>query len=213
MGQIFPIVGPNLVSYQNFLTGFVGVENVQVVREKMVNNRLLFGKFTPFMEVVAISHRETEVDVARKLQSVLFGNPYLSFYTSTLPESTKKAIRFWLNYWKKNYDVIFDGNFEPLQVSRFYPVVKVDNDLKTIYSIYEDYTVNLPATLTKTYDVINSKVTGNVKFLINRQGLQYNFEIFNCMGESVEKGILKSKGKNLIECVVPAAGFVRITPL
>jgi hypothetical protein len=33
------------------------------------------------------------------------------------------------------------------------------------------------------------------------------------MGESVEKGILKSKGKNLIECVVPAAGFVRITPL
>lgn len=213
MGQIFPIVGPNLVSYQNFLTGFVGVENVQVVREKMVNNRLLFGKFTPFMEVVAISYRETEVDVARKLQSVLFGNPYLSFYTSTLPESTKKTIRFWLNYWKKNYDVIFDGNFEPLQVSRFYPVVKVDNDLKTIYSIYEDYTVNLPATLTKTYDVINSKVTGNVQFLINRQGLQYNFEVFNCMGESVEKGILKSKGKNLIECVVPAAGFVRITPL
>lgn len=213
MGQIFPIVGPNLVSYQNFLTGFVGVENVQVVREKMVNNRLLFGKFTPFMEVVAINQRETEVDVARKLQSVLFGNPYLSFYTSTLPEPTKKTIRFWLSYWKKNYDVIFDGNFEPLQVSRFYPVIKVDNDQKTIYSIYEDYTVNLPANLTKTYDVINSKVTGNVQFLISRQGLQYNFEVFNCMGESVEKGILKSKGRNLVECVVPAAGFVRITPL
>ena len=211
MGQIFPVVGPNLISYQNFLTGFVGVENTQVVREKMVNNRLLYGKFTPFMEVVAITPRETAEDIARKLQSVLFGNPYLSFYVTTLPEPSKQTIRFWLDYWKKNHSVLFDGNFEPMQVARFYPVIKADNEQKVIYMVTEDYTINLPVALTKTIDVINSKTTGTVQFMLGNPSVQYNYEIFNCKGERMEKGILKSKSKNLIDFLVPVAGFMRVT--
>lgn len=213
MGQIFSVVGPNLVSYQNFLTGFVGVENTQVVREKMVNNRLLYGKYTPFMEVVAINPKESVEDIARKLQSVLFGNPYLSFYVTTLPEASKQTIRFWLDYWKKNHKVIFEGDFEPMQVSRFYPVIKVENDQKIIYMVYEDYTINLPIVLNKSIDVINSKTVGNIQFLLNKPDAQYNYEIFNCKGVSTEKGIVKSKNKNAVDFAVPTAGFVRITPI
>ena len=213
MGQIFSVVGPNLVSYQNFLTGFVGVENTQVVREKMVNNRLLYGKYTPFMEVVAINPKESVEDIARKLQSVLFGNPYISFYVTTLPEASKQTIRFWLDYWKKNHKVIFEGDFEPMQVSRFYPIIKVENDQKIIYMIYEDFSVNLPLVLNKPIDVINSKASGNIQFLLSKPGAQYNYEMFNCKGESIEKGIVKSKNKNAVDYAVPAAGFIRITPI
>ena len=212
MGQIFSVVGPNLVSYQNFLTGFVGVENTQVVREKMVNNRLLYGKFTPFMEVVAINQRESEEDIARKLQSVLFGNPYLSFYVTTLPEASKQTIRFWLDYWKTNHKVIFEGSFEPMQVSRFYPGIKVENDQKIIYMVYEDYTINLPVVLNKPVDVINSKTVGNIQFLVNKADAHYNYEIFDCKGVSTEKGIVKCKSKNAVDFAVPTAGFIRITP-
>ena len=212
MGQIFSVVGPNLVSYQNFLTGFVGVENTQVVREKMVNNRLLYGKFTPFMEVVAINQRESEEDIARKLQSVLFGNPYLSFYVTTLPEASKQTIRFWLDYWKTNHKVIFEGSFEPMQVSRFYPGIKVENDQKIIYMVYEDYTINLPVVLNKPVDVINSKTVGNIQFLLNKADAHYDYEIFDCKGVSTEKGIVKCKSKNAVDFAVPTAGFIRITP-
>ena len=212
MGQIFSVVGPNLVSYQNFLTGFVGVENTQVVREKMVNNRLLYGKFTPFMEVVAINQRESEEDIARKLQSVLFGNPYLSFYVTTLPEASKQTIRFWLDYWKTNHKVIFEGSFEPMQVSRFYPGIRVENDQKIIYMAYEDYTINLPVVLNKPVDVINSKTVGNIQFLVNKADAHYNYEIFDCKGVSTEKGIVKCKSKNAVDFAVPTAGFIRITP-
>ena len=213
LGQKFSIVGPNLASYQNFLTGFVGVEKTQVVREKMVNNRLLYGKYTPFMEVVAINPREKPEEVARKIQSVLFGNPYLSFYITTLPQDLKQTIRFWLDYWRKNYKVIFEGSFEPLQVSRFYPVVKVENDQKIIYTVYEDYTINLPASLNKTLDIINSKTSEVINLLSGKAGLEYNFEIFNCKGIVTEKGILKTKGKNSIDLSIPTGGFVRISQL
>ncbi|MBA4410232.1 MAG: hypothetical protein Q8S54_18550 [Bacteroidota bacterium] len=212
MGQKFMDVGPNLVSYQSLLTGFVGVENTQVVREKMVNNRLLYGKFTPFMEVVAINPREKPEDIARKLQSVLFGNPYLSFFVTTLPQESKQTIRFWLDYWKRNHKVLFEGNFEPMQVSRFYPVIRVDNDHKTIYMLYGDYSISLPVVLNSTFDVINSKVSESVQFLLAKPGLQYNYEIFNCKGVSTEKGIMKGKNKNSFDFLVPSAGFIRVTP-
>lgn len=211
LGQKFMEVGPNLASYQNLLTGFVGVENVQTVREKMVNNRLLYGRFTPFMEVVAINSREKSEDIALKLQSVLFGNPYLSFYTTTLPQDSKQTIRFWLDYWKKNYKVIFEGSFEPLQVSRFYPVIKVEHDEKTIYMLFEDYSVNLPVAPNSTIDIINSKETETIHLFIGKPGIQYSFEIFNSKGVSIEKGILKSKNKNSVDVFVPSAGFIRVT--
>ena len=213
LGQKFPVVGPNLVSYQNFLTGFVGVEHTQVVREKMVNNRLLYGKYTPFMEVVAINSRDKVADIARKLQSVLFGNPYLSFHITTLPNESKQTIRFWLDYWQNNYDVIFEGNFEPMQVSRFYPVVKVSDEQKIIYMLYEDYSINLPLVLTTPIDVINSKTTPEVRFLLSRPGVQYNYEIFNCKGESTGKGIVRNKNRNTFDVLVPAGGFIRVTPM
>jgi alpha-galactosidase len=213
MGQKFPVVGPNLVSYQSFLTGFVGVENCQVVREKMVNNRLLYGKYTPFMEVVAFNPKEQPEDVARKLQSVLFGNPYVSFYITTMPTEVKQTIRFWLNYWKSNYQVIFEGEFEPMQVSHFYPVVKVENEQKTIYMLYEDHTINLPLTLSSTIDVINSKITPGIQFQLSKSGLEYHYEIFNCKGVSTENGVTKSKSKNSLDFVVPTGGFIRISPL
>ena len=213
MGQKFAVVGPNLVSYQNFLTGFVGVDHTtQIVREKMVNNRLLYGKYTPFMEVVAISQADKPVDIARKLQAVLFGNPYLSFYITTLPAESKQTIRFWLDYWKKNYKTIVEGEFEPMQVSRFYPMIKVEDERKIIYMIYEDYTINLPLNLTRPIEVINSKVSGNVQFMLGKPGLQYQYEMFDCMGNNIEKGVLKSK-KNTLDLTVPSAGYIRITAL
>jgi alpha-galactosidase len=213
LGQKFAVVGPNLISYQNFLTGFVGVDNTtQIVREKMVNNRLLYGKYTPFMEVVAISPDDKPSDIARKLQAVLFGNPYLSFYTTTLPQESKQTIRFWLDYWKKNYKTIVEGEFEPMQVAQFYPVIKVDDERKMIYMLYEDYTINLPVNLNKPIEIINSKVTGNVQFMLAKPGLQYHYEMFDCRGNSVEAGSLKSK-KNTVDLIVPPAGYIRITAL
>jgi len=212
MGQKFQIVGPNLVSYQSFLTGFVGVDNCKVVREKMVNNRLLYGKYTPFMEVVAFNPKEKPEDVARKLQSVLFGNPYLSFYITTMPHELKQTIRFWLNYWSKNYHVLFEGDFEPMQVSRFYPVIKVANPKKTIYMLYEDYQVNLPQTINSTIDIINSKTTTEINFQHSKSGLSGSYEIFNCMGISIAKGDLKTNAKASSMYTVPVGGFIRITP-
>ncbi len=212
MGQEFPVVGPNRSSYESFLSGFVGADNLQIVREKMVNNKLLYGKYTPFMEVVAFNPKDKVEDVARKIQAVLFGNPYLSFFNTTLPAESKQAIRFWLKYWSSNYDVLFDGTFKPVQVSRFYPVVISRNARKSIYVQYEDYTLNFPDIWTQPTDIINSTRNPIVSFLTEKSDLTVSFEIFNCLGNKIDGGTFKTKNKSKIDFNVPVGGLIRISP-
>ena len=78
--------------------------------------------------------------------------------------------------------------------------------------LYEDYTINLPMVLPVPIEVINSKVTEDVHFMLSKTGVKYNFETFNCKGVSVGKGVVKSK-KNTLDVMVPSAGYIRITSI
>ncbi len=211
LGHEFKAVGPNR-SDQNLLSGFVGVSSTQIVREKMVNNRLLYGQYTPFVEILGIHPRDKSKDVARKFQSIMFGNPYLSFFNTTMPQDNKQAVRFWLNYWQSNYDVLMTGDFRPIKVSRNYPVIKVENDDKMIYTIYDEYTLNLPLSLEKSLDVINAKESETVNFVSAQPGIIYQYSIHNHLGQSIENGTLKTKKKNAVEFIVPEGGFIHFQP-
>lgn len=211
MGQEFAPVGPSRTNDQNFLTGFVGVNSTNIVREKMVNNRLLYGRYTPFMEIMSVHPRDKSTEVARKMQSIMFGIPHLSFFVSTLPEDTKQTIRFWLNYWRENQHVLMESEFEPENVANYYPIIKVQDTKKTIYTVYGDYSLSLPSSISHPVDVINSKASLTLDFFV-AQGTVYNYEIFNHMGERVEKASRKSKHKNTLEFSVPEGGFIRFIP-
>lgn len=212
MGQEFDPVGPDRNTYQNFLAGFVGVNSVNTVHEKMVNNRLLYGRFTPFMEIMAVHPRDKSEEVARKFQAIMFGVPHLSFFVSTLPADTKQTLKFWLNYWIENKDVLMNSGFEPRKVANHYPAVKVENGQKTIFALYGEYTFSLPTVVNHPIDVINSKETQLVSFVVTQPGTIYNYEIFNHLGVSLEKGSEKTKRKNTLEFTVPIGGFIRFSP-
>jgi alpha-galactosidase len=212
MGQEFNPVGPDQNHDRNFIVGFVGVDGTKLIREKMVNNRILYGRYTPFMEIMGIHPRDKSEDVARKFQSIMFGNPHLSFFTTTLPDDAKQTIRFWLNYWKENHEVLMESDFEPQKVANMYPIIKVKGDEKIIYALYGDYTLSLPLAVDRPIDVINSKETTQVQFLVNEDGNSYKYKIFNHLGDMVEQGDLKVKRKNSIQIEIPEAGFIRFLP-
>ncbi len=209
MGHDFESVGPSRNNNQNLLGGFVGVNSTRIVREKMVNNRLLYGQYTPFIEILGVHPRDKSPEVARKFQAIMYGNPYLSFYNTTMPLDNKQTIQFWLKYWKTNYEVLMKGDFKPMKVSRNYPAIKVENQTKTIYTLYENYTLSLPLVLEKELDVINAKESQTVNFISSKAGILYKYSIYNHFGKSIEEGTLKTKKKNSVEFLVPEGGFIR----
>ncbi len=212
MGHDFESVGPNRNNNPNLLGGFVGLNSTQIVREKMINNRLLYGKYTPFIEIMGVHNRDKSPDVARKFQSIMYSNPYLSFFQTTMPPDNKQTIKFWLEYWKTNYEVLLKGDFKPMKVSRNYPAIKVENNSKIIYTLYEYFTLNLPLILEKELDVINAKESQLVNFISSKAGLFYNYTIYNHLGISTENGTLKTRKKNTVEFLVPEGGFIRFHP-
>ena len=212
LGHDFEPVGPNRNNSQNLLSGFVGINTTRIVREKMVNNRLLYGSYTPFIEILGIHPRDESPELARKFQSIMFGNPYLSFFNATMSQENKQTIRFWLRYWENNYDVLMKGNFRPMKVSRNYPAIKAEDRSKTIYALYEDYTLSLPLVVEKEIDVINAKENQTVRFISIQAGIVYKYSIYNHLGKRIEDGILKTKKKNSIAFLVPEGGFIRFYP-
>lgn len=212
MGKEFAPVGPDQTGGQSFLAGFVGITSAPVVREKMVNNRLLYGRYTPFMEIVGVHPRDKSEEVARKFQAILFGNPHLSFFTTTLPEDTKETIRFWLDYWKENRKILMESEFEPMQVANQYPIIKAANEAKIIYGLYADYNLSLPLVVEQPIDVINAKESSLISFVVNHDGSGYDYEMYNHMGQLVAQDHLKTKRKNTIEVEVPSGGFIRFLP-
>lgn len=212
MGQEFASAGPDQAAAQSFLAGFVGINSAPVVREKMVNNRLLYGRHTPFMEIMGVHPRDKSEEVARKLQAILFGNPHLSFFTTTLPEDTKETIRFWLDYWRENRKILMESEFEPMQVANQYPIIKVASEAKIIYGLYADYNLSLPLVVEQPIDVINAKESSLISFVVNHDGSGYDYEMYNYMGQLVAQDHLKTKRKNTVEVEVPSGGFIRFLP-
>lgn len=211
MGQDFEVVGPNQNTNQGELRGFVGVSSTKMVKEKMVNNRVIYGGYTPFMEIMSVHPRDKSEDVARKFQSIMFGNPYLSFYTTTLPDDTKQTIRFWLNFWKDNYELLLRGDFKPINVSKQYPVIEVENDEGLLYAVYEEYTLTLPSIIDKPLYIINSKESQEINLALSKSDLVLNYIILDHKGVVVETDQLKTKKRNSLEILVPEGGMVEIT--
>jgi hypothetical protein len=96
VNQSYPPVGPLITSNTKSISGFLGTSALGQVREKMVNNRLIYGDYSPFLEVMGIHPKDPAVDVARKFHSIMFSVPYISYFSYTLPEEVRQTLNFWI---------------------------------------------------------------------------------------------------------------------
>lgn len=209
INQSYPVVGPLHTSNTKTINGFLGTTVLGEVREKLINNRLLYGEYSPFMEVMGIHPKDPAVDVALKFQSILFGAPYISYFSYTLPENLRETLSFWIKYWKSNTPYLLDGDFEVYDPVHRYTVVKAGNATKQIIDFYartEPFDLgyfnfeiaDLINSSDYPYLMIKGKPTGKVDYIIQDH-----------TGKYVSRGTLKFK-HDIAVLEVPVAGFARL---
>ncbi|MDA3879956.1 MAG: alpha-galactosidase [Prolixibacteraceae bacterium] len=137
INQSYNVVGPLHTSNTKTINGFLGTTVLTDVREKLVNNRLLYGEYSPFMEVIGIHPKDPAVDVAKKFQSVLFGTPYVSYFSYTIPEEIRQTLKFWITYWKSNAHYLTESEFRAYNPVQRYPVLIGGNIMKQILVFYD----------------------------------------------------------------------------
>jgi alpha-galactosidase len=209
INQSYKSVGPLHTSNTKTINGFLGTTVLTEVREKLVNNRLLYGEYSPFMEVIGIHPKDPAVDVAKKFQSVLFGTPYVSYFSYTLPEDVRVTLKFWVNYWKNNAEYLTQGEFKAFNPVQRYTVLIGGNTEKQILVFYDRVApYNFENFDFEQADVINSSDYPYV-MLKGTPEEDIDFISYNHMGRYYERGSLKFKNDvALLE--IPLGGYAQL---
>lgn len=209
INQSFPSVGPLHTSNNKTINGFLGTTVLGQVREKLVNNRLLYGEYSPFMEIMGIHPKDPAVDVAKKFQSVLFGTPYVSYFDYTMPDDVKETMKFWLQYWKSNAQYLMESDFKAFNPIQRYPVLLGGDELKQILVFYDRVEpFNLGYFNFEMADVINSSDYDFVSIKGQPTG-RIDFIVYNYNGKYHDKGTLKFK-RDIASIEIPQGGYARL---
>lgn len=209
INQSYVPAGPMHTSNTKTINGFLGTTVLNNVREKMVNNRLLYGDYSPFMEVMGVHPRDPSVDVAKKFQAIMYGNPYLSYFTYTLPDEVNETLKFWIKYWKSNVHYLLESDFKAHRPDLRYPIISAGNEMKQIITVYnrsEPY--DLGFFDFEMADIINSSNYPYVSVKGYPTG-KVDFISYNHKGVYTDRGTLKFK-RDIAVLEIPEGGYVRL---
>ena len=209
INQSYPAVGPLHSSNTKTINGFLGTTVLNDVREKMVNNRLMYGEYSPFMEVMGIHPKDPAVDVARKFQSIMFSTPYISYFSYTLPEEVRKTLKFWIQYWKSNENHLLEGDFSAYKPVLRYPAILAGDEVKQVLAVYGQIEpFDFGYFDFEMADVINSSNLSYLAIKGTPTG-KVDYIIYNHKGEYQDRGTLKFKA-DVATIEIPECGFARL---
>lgn len=209
INQSYKQVGPLHSSNTKSINGYLGVNAAAKVHEKLVNNRLMYGELSPFMEVMGVHPKDLAVDVARKYQAMLFGTPYVSFFSYVLPDELRNTLSFWISYWKENLHYLLMTNFEAYDPVKGYPVVEAGDEFKKIVVFYDYYkSFDLKTLDFTTADIINSSSSELIRLSGNPDG-KVDYLKFNYLGQQIEKGSLSFRN-NEVQVTIPIGGYMQL---
>ncbi|MFA9389830.1 MAG: hypothetical protein ACERKD_08475 [Prolixibacteraceae bacterium] len=209
INQSYTPVGPLHTSNTKTINGFLGTSALGQVREKLVNNRLLYGEYSPFMEIMGIHPKDPAVDVAKKFQTILFGIPYVSYFSYTLPDDIRETIAYWIKYWKLNSTYLVESEFEAYNPVLRYPVLWGGDQTKQIVIFYERVEpFDLKYFSFEEADIINSSGYDYVSLKGTPTG-KIDYIIYSYKGVYLNRGTLKFK-QNIATIEIPQGGFARL---
>ncbi len=173
-----------------------------------VDLRLLADKMAVHADMIGWNLEDSPEGVARQLIAVLFCVPQISVKLEEQNESQLKTLRFYMDFYTENRDVLLDGEFIPLNPEANYAVVIGEKNHKRVTVCYSKNYIKSSKNYNKHY-IVNGTEEGKV--ILDNEGTTYaaNIMIQDCMGNVLcerQEDIIK--GINVFE--VPACGIVRI---
>ena len=120
----------------------------------------------------------------------------------TISESHRKALKYYLSFWRKNADILMNGKLHLFDSAHDYSAAYAVLDKKAIHACYIDTVVD-----GKDYDkltVINASMNDSV-IVKHCEGKGYT--VVNCFGETISEGKIESA---IAEIEIPLSGMVFI---
>lgn len=208
-----PYIGPLMRKYGNLLRAS-DCPNMAVINKVRVTDiRLLGGDAAVHADMLMWHGDDTVENAALQILNIIFSVPQISVRLNEVPAEHKNMIRFWVDYWNANRDVLIRGDFAPSEPDALYPVITSSKAGKTISAIYNKSYVELePGENSKAIDIINARNNNDV-VLISKANLgRYSFKTFDCLGNEVGHGEVElNNGGKFFD--VPPSGLLQLVKI
>jgi alpha-galactosidase len=203
-------IGPLIRKYGNMLRASDSPNSYLVNRTKVVDVRMLSGNTPVHADMVMWHPTEPPEIAAFQLNNVLFSVPQVSVKLATASAAHREMVRYYLDYWRANRDLLIGGKLEALSPNANYPVVIGYDAQKQIVGLYEDHVVRLDAHRPNgRIDVVNGKSSPTVTLSAPTDLGAYRFTVTDCRGRIVRRGNV-SLSKGLHELEVPVSGIIAL---
>jgi alpha-galactosidase len=204
-----PYVGPLMRKYGNMFRA-TDCPNMAVInRARTTDIRLLCGN-TAVHSDMFMWHTDDSVETAAlQILNILFSVPQLSVRLDSIPDQHLEMVKFWINYWRENRDVLLDGEFIPVNPGAVYPMILARTKNKIIAALYNDVYISLDGRGCESIDIVNAKSSEYVILDLTSAMGSVNTETYDCSGNLVKKRTWSLK-KGVYKFMVPASGLLTI---
>jgi len=204
-----PYIGPLMRKYGNMFRATDCPNMAAINRARTTDIRLLCGNTAVHSDMFMWHADDTVEAAALQILNILFSVPQLSVRLDSIPEEHLDMVKFWIEYWRENRDVLLDGEFIPVNPGAVYPKILARTGIKTIVALYNGEYVSLDGKECANVDIVNAKGSHDVILDLTGEMGNVDTKIFTCRGNIIKMQTLSLK-KGVYKFSVPASGLLTI---
>lgn len=178
-------------------------------RLRTVDIRLLSGSVPVHADPITWHPGETVTSAALHMQHTLFAVPQVSVKLEKLPEDHLAMLRTYLKFWREHRDVIWQGEFMPLEPQNSFPAVMARTDRKILVGIFANTVVRLPEGLPEQIVIVNATCMEQVVMRSDTGHGNWSIKISTCTGELIRASEVKITAG--VTCLAaPPSGYLSL---
>jgi len=178
-------------------------------RLRTIDIRLLSGSVPAHSDPITWNPDEPVTSAALHMQHTLFSVPQVSVKLETLPEAHTAMLRAYLAFWREHRDVIFQGEFMPLEPQNSFPAVLARTERKLLVGVFANTVVRLPKSLPDQVLIVNATSMEQVVLLSDIDQGTWRMNVSACTGELIQEADINiGTGVTCIEA--PPSGYISL---
>lgn len=204
-----PYSGPLMRKYGNMLRAWDCVNDALENRIRTIDLRLISGNSAVHSDMI-IWHKEDLVECAAlQLLNAMFSVIQISVLLEQLPNVHQKMLKFWLNIFKEQEEVLQLGELKPHSPQQLYPYVIAETREKLVVTFYDDMVVPLDFKDTELILIVNAKLTDEVFVDLKKEG-RFKTNTYSCTGDLLVSVECHEYHTGLQRFQVPASGLIKM---
>ncbi|MBQ4066460.1 MAG: alpha-galactosidase [Clostridia bacterium] len=192
-------IGPAIRKYGNMLRVGDCPCDAMANRRAIIDLRLISGETAVHSDMLMWNVNDTPESVSLQLASILFSVPQISVHLDKVTAEQKKALAFYLDFWRENRDLLLNGSLYANAPGTLYSKAYSEKDNRAVCVNYEDPVVDGNW---ESFTAVNC-TGGAFLYLDGFEGKSYR--AVNCMGETLAEGTLTA---GIEKITVPRGGMI-----